>query len=547
MIEPVPSDRPAHAAAPSAVRTGLAASFRVVSFGTLLSRILGLVRDMLLASVFGAGPILDAFTLSFRLPNLARQLFGEGALTAAFLPIFVRELCSADPTPARQLASAMFWGLASVLAAIVIIVEAVLLALLAAGTLSANVRLLLVLVAIQMPYLLCICLAAQLSAVLHSLRRFFWPAVLPVCLNLVWLAGIGVAALPDAPNETRIQIVAVSVVAGGVVQLAIAVWATAKLGYTLRREFGGAWVRVREVTVAMLPIVLGFAISQLNVLTDSLIAWAAANTSLGTLLPVPIAPGTATALFFAQRMYQFPLGIFGVALGTVLFPLLASHAQAGDQVGLRRDLSHGLRLTIAIGVPASAGLVVLSRPITALLFERGAFDASDAALTATMVAIYGSAVWAYIGVLIAYRGFYAIGDRMAPVRISTGIVIVNLALNAVLVCTLGGVGLALGGAVSAAIQALVAMLQLQTRVGRLKWGQIMWTGIKTLSATVAMTVACVSLLRLLPDGSSIVHKAVTVVAPMLTGIAIFLLAARLFDLREPWDLLKSREPRVEGQ
>ncbi|MFO1091735.1 MAG: murein biosynthesis integral membrane protein MurJ [Planctomycetaceae bacterium] len=518
------------------MRSGLASGFRIVSLGTLLSRILGLARDMTLASVFGAGPILDAFTLSFRLPNMARQLFGEGALTAAFLPIFVRELRSDDSRAPRQLAAAMFCGLAAVLAAVVLIAEIGLLAALLWGDVSANLRLLLILIAIQTPYLLCICLAAQLSAVLHSLRQFVWPALLPVCLNLVWLLGIAVAAQLEVTPESRIEAVAVSVVVGGVCQLAIAIWATARQGYPIRRDFGRAWSRVREVAVAMLPIVLGFAVSQLNVLADSLVAWAAANTQFGELLPVPIHPGTATALFFGQRMYQFPLGIFGVALGTVLFPLLASHAQSGDQLGLRRDLAHGLKLTVAIGVPASAGLVVLAGPITTLLFRHGEFDAADTRLTATMVAIYGAAVWAYIGVLIAYRGFYAIGDRVSPVRISTGIVVVNFSINVALVCWIGGVGLAIGGALCAALQAVVASVMLQSRIGRLAWSEIAVVAVKTLVATAAMALSCLAVLEVLPPAESLKLKLAAVVVPMGAGIAVFLLTSRFLQLAEPWEL-----------
>jgi putative peptidoglycan lipid II flippase len=274
----------------------------------------------------------------------------------------------------------------------------------------------------------------------------------------------------------------------------------------------------------------------LSVFADSLIAWAAANTAFGGLLPVPIHPGTATALFFAQRMYQFPLGIFGVALGTVLFPLLASHAQAGDEEGLRRDLSRGLKLTIAIGVPASAGLVILAAPITTLLFQHGKFNAADARMTATMVAIYGAAVWAYIGVLIAYRGFYAIGDRIAPVRISLGIVACNLALNIALVCTLGGVGLATGGAVSAALQAIAASLMLQSRVGRLAWPEIFLVIGKTLLATGVMTAACVAVLEVLPPAHTMTLKLAAVVVPMGVGMASYLLMARVMGLAEPWEL-----------
>ena len=546
MTDSAPDAPDPHADLNHTSRIGLASGFRIVSLCTLLSRFLGLARDMTLASVFGAGPILDAFTLAFRLPNLSRQLFGEGALTAAFLPIFVRELQSDDQRAARQLSSAMFCGLGAALAVIVLLIEAALIAVLVFGNVSGNLRLLLLLVAIQTPYLLCICLAAQLSAVLHSLRQFVWPALLPVCLNVVWLLGIAIAAVMFATPEARIQAVAVSVVAGGACQLSIALWAASRRGFPIRFDFGDAWARVREVVAAMLPIVLGFAVSQTNVFVDSFIAWAAANTQWGALLPVPIDPGTATALFFGQRMYQFPLGIFGVALGTVLFPVLASHAQAGDHLGLRRDLAHGLKLTIAIGVPASAGLVVLARPITDLLFRRGAFDAADAELTSTMIAVYGAAVWAYIGVLIAYRGFYAIGDRMTPVRISLGIVACNLALNVALVCTIGGVGLAIGGAVSAAVQAVAASLLLQSRVGRLAWSEITATAGKTLLATAAMAFASFGVLSAAPSGDSLLHRLAAVVLPILAGVGVYLAAARLMLLTEPWELIGAVSKRRTG-
>jgi putative peptidoglycan lipid II flippase len=164
-----------------------------------------------------------------------------------------------------------------------------------------------------------------------------------------------------------------------------------------------------------------------------------------------------------------------------------------------------------------------------------------------MVAIYGAAVWAYIGVLIAYRGFYAIGDRIAPVRISTGIVVCNLVLNAVLVCTIGGIGLAIGGAVSAAVQAVAAMLLLQSRVGRLEWSGIATTVIKTLVATIAMTAVCVILQSILPSGTSLAEKGAAVAFPILAGIAVFLVAAWLLKLREPWDLLSSKWSMAGGR
>jgi putative peptidoglycan lipid II flippase len=519
-------------------RAALASGFRVVSLCTLLSRILGLVRDMALAALFGAGPILDAFTVAFRIPNLARQLFGEGALTSAFLPIFVREMQAGDARASRRMATAVFVTLAAALLTIVAIAELLLAAVLISTNLSSDARLLLELLAILTPYLLFICLAALGSAVLHSLRHFTWPALLPVVLNLIWLAGTGLAPWLFTEPVHRIRFISACLVAAGVAQLGIAVGVLSRRGFTFAPDWKRAAPRVREVFLAMLPVVLGFSVGQFNTMFDSLIAWAAGNTPLGEMLPVPIDSGTASALYFGQRMYQFPLGVFGVALGTVLFPLLASHAQAGDQAALRGDLSYGVRLTIAIGIPASVGLVVLSGPITALLFQHGQFDADDARLTSRMVAIYGASVWAYIALLIINRGFYAVGDRMTPVRVGLAIVPLNLVLNLVLLWIAGGAGLAIGTATAAGIQALLALGLLQVRTGRLTWSAICRTLWLALLCTALMTGACLIVQWLLPRGETLPLRALAVLAPLAAGLAAYLAGAALLKLSEPWDLLR---------
>lgn len=530
---------------PAARHGSLAANFRIVSLCTLASRVLGMARDMAMAYLFGAGPVLDAFTVAFRVPNLARQLFGEGALTSAFLPVLVRELQGSDPQAPRQVATAVFVALGALLLLLVGVTEAGLGAALLLVELSTENRLLLELLAILMPYVILVCLAAQVSAVLHSLRRFTWPALLPVVLNLVWLAGTALAAWRGGTPAAQVRWIAACLLAAGVAQLAIALAALYGSGFRLTPAWRADWPRAKEVFLATLPIVLAFSIAQFNILLDSLLAWALAPPATGAIagerfLPVLVDSGTATALYYGQRMYQFPLGVFGVALGTVLFPLLSSHAQGGDLDAFRRSLSYGVRLTVSIGVPAAVGLVVLSAPITALLFQHGRFDADDAALTSRMVAVYGSVVWAYIGLLIVHRGYYAIGDRITPVRIGLLAVTVNVALNLLLVWLLGGIGLAIGTAAATALQVGLATWKLQSRAGRLDWAGIRRTLGKTLLASGAMAAVCVVSRALLPVGPSLAERGLALTGPLVAGLAVYFAAAWTLRITEPWELIGFR-------
>ncbi len=535
-------------------QTSLTANFRIVSLCTLASRVLGMARDTAMANLFGAGMILDAFTVAFRIPNLARQLFGEGALTSAFLPLLVRDLHSADRNAARELATAVFIALAAVLLTVVGTAELAIAAALSRGSLPARAALLLELLAILFPYVIFVCLAAQVCAVLHSLRRFTWPALLPVVLNLVWLACTGAAAVWGGAPGAQVRWIAACLVGAGVLQLGVALAALRSAGFDFSPAWRRAWPRVREVFRATAPIVVAFTIAQFNTLLDSLLAWALAPADAGAeqvadaghrVLPVLVESGTATALYLGQRMYQFPLGVFGVALGTVLFPLLSSHAQRGDFEALRRSLSYGMRLTISIGIPAAAGLVVLSGPITALLFQHGKFDADDARMTSQMVAVYGAVVWAYIGLLIVNRGFYAVGDRISPMRIGLVTATVNIVLNLVLVWNIGGVGLALGTALSAVLQVALATWKLQSRTGRLEWRAIGATAGRTIFAAATMAAACLVARQLLPGGVSLADRGLSLGAPFVVGLIAYFGVAWRVKLTEPWELIGVKRASVE--
>jgi putative peptidoglycan lipid II flippase len=524
---------------PTPSRDALAGNFRLVSLLTLVSRILGMVRDVAMAALFGAGPIMDAFSVAFRIPNLARALFGEGALTSAFLPIFVHERHSSADS-AAELATAVFALLGGLLLALVSVAELALLTALWLAQPAPETRLLLELIAVMTPYVICICLAAQLGAILHSLQQFTWPALLPVVLNLLWLLAVAAAAvLIDAPLA-QVRFIAACLVAAGVVQLACALRAVERAGFRFSPRWRAALPRAREVFRAIAPILLGLSIAQVSSLLDSFMAWgfspsaewgvrnAELSDSSSALraphsalrrLPVLVEPGTASALYFGQRMYQFPLGVFGVALGTVLFPLLSAHAARGDLERLRADLAYGLRLTLGIGIPAGAGLMVLARPITALLFQHGRFTADDAAVTARMVAAYSAAVWAYMTLLLVHRTFYAIGDRLTPVRIGLVTVAVNVALTA------------------ATLQVVLATVCLQQRIGYLHWREIAPTLLRALLATAVMAAASFAALQLCPADHTLASRLIATAVPLAAGVIVFFCVARSLGLHEPWDLL----------
>lgn len=515
---------------------------RLVSLCTLASRVLGLLRDQGLAAYFGNGPLLDSFTVAFRLPNLARMLLGEGALTTAFLPAFVAVRTDEGDAAARQLGSAVFLMTAGLLCGFVVIGEVALWQIGVWISLSPEGLLLRNLMAAMLPYVILICLAAQQCAMLNALGRFVWPALVPVVLNAVWLLAMATYIRWWTEPEAQLYLMCYTVVGAGILQLALPMFVLRLAGFGWIWPESSIWPNVRRMLWHMLPIVAGLSITQLNVLLDSLIAWGFAQPENGPeFIPwlsgvrYPLPSGTASALYFGQRLYQFPLGVFGVALGTVLFPLLTMHAQHQAWDELRRDLTLGIRLVLAIGIPASAGLMLLARPLAESFFQYGRFDADDARQTAGMIASYGAGVWAYCGLLILQRGFYAVGDRITPLRVGLAAMVLNLAGNLTLMWPLGGSGLAISTSLVSTMQCIATAWLMQARVGRLDWGEIARTLWKTLAATFAMSAVCWLAMEVLPASSG---RLVRLTLPLLAGIGCYFLTARLIGLDEPWQLLR---------
>jgi len=528
-------------------RSSLFAGLRIVSACTLASRVLGLLRDTAMAALFGAGPILDAFTVAFQVPNLARQLLGEGALTAAFLPAFLRAKEQSGAAAASELTSATFVRLSQLLCGIVVLGEIAIGLLLLCVDLNTDVARLLQLMGLFAPYVILVCLTALVCAALQSLNRFFWPAVLPVLLNLFWLGAVALIPLVCSNPELQIRWIAASLLVAGSIQLLLPILILHRAGYHWSSTWRASLPQVRTVFHSMLPVVAGVTLSQLNALVDRVLAW-------GFSLPLwtesihsgwwpVLESGTASALYLGQRMYQFPLGVFGVALGTVLFPILTRHAEQGDMRGFRADLTLGLRLSLAIGLPASAGLMLVAGPLSTALFQHGRFDVSDAALTAGMVRAYGSAAWAFILLLISNRGFYALHDRHTPVRIGKWAVLWNLGLSALLIYPLQGAGLAWGTSLATMAQAVWSMSRLAKQSGGIDWPVARTSLWKTVISCSVMIATVVVLQSIHWPGDSVKLRLAILTLQCVAGGVAYLLTAWLVGLEEPWMLVK-RKPRA---
>ena len=514
----------------------LIAGARITSLGTLTSRVLGMCRDVATAALLGlaGGGVMDAFVIAFRVPNLFRRLFGEGALTASYLPVLSAQL-EKDRKGAWQLASVTFAWLAVVLAALVLLGEGLFaLAWLFWGEVP-GVGLLVGLAAVMLPYLLLICLAAQVTATLHALSHFTVPALTPVVLNVCWLTAAGLAYWCFDQRAQQAYLLAVAVLVAGVFQLAVQLPVLRRMGFRFDYDWSASRDGLRRIGRALAPMLAGLAVTQINTFFDSLIAWGLAAELgpdgpqpigwLGGALSYPMQQGAAAAIYYGERLYHFPVGVLGMAVAAAIFPLLSRHAARGDRAKLGADLTLGLRLVICLGVPAGVGLIILAHPLAKLLFERGQFTPEDTLRAARMIACYGTGVWAYCALPVVIRGFYALGDCGTPAKIAAWVVGLNLALNLGLIWTpLEEAGLAVATSASAGVQVAVLMLIFSRRKGPLGWAELAAAAARTLPCTLLMAAAgCATLylLRLFTPADGLLSELARVLLPLLVSVAVY--------------------------
>ncbi|HSQ06165.1 MAG TPA: murein biosynthesis integral membrane protein MurJ [Chromatiaceae bacterium] len=420
----------------------IAASLAKVGGNTLISRILGFVRDLVVARIFGADAATDAFFVAFRIPNLMRRLFAEGAFSLAFVPVLSEYRAKRAPAELRRFLddTAGTLGLALLLITVLGILGAPLLVLAFAPgfaddpgqrVLAADM------LRLTFPYVLFISLTALAGGILNTFGRFGVPAFTPVLLNLVLIA----CALWLAPHMERpIVALAWGVLIAGVVQLAFQVPFLARLGLLPRPRFNPRDPGVRRMLGLIGPSLLGVSVAQINML-------------LSTLLASFLAAGSISWLYYADRLMEFPLGVLGVAMGTVMLPKLSREHVGQSSEAFSRTLDWALRWVLLLGLPAALGLALLAGPLFVTLFYSDAFGITDVHMAGQALTAYGFGVLGFLGVMVLAPGYYARQQTRAPVRIALVSMLVNLILSLALMWPLGHAGLALATTLAALVNA----------------------------------------------------------------------------------------------
>ncbi len=509
----------------------------VVGSLTLLSRVTGLLRDMLFGYLLGAHGAADAFFVAFRVPNLLRRLTAEGALTAGFVPVFTDYLTRSTKEEAMQLARIVFTFAAVVLGVLTVlgVYFAPVLAYLFAPRyleFSEKFNLTILLIRWMFPYVYFVSLVALAMGFLNSFRHFMAPALSPVLLNLsIILCAVFISPYLDQPALG----LAFGVLLGGVLQLVLQLPYLYRFGLSLAPDWHFKHPALRHMLLLMGPALFGAAVYQVNVLVS-------------TMLASMLAAGSISYLYYADRFLQFPLGVFAIALGTAALPSFSSLAAKKDYQGLQEGVAYSLRLVNFISLPATLGLMVLSVPVFAVLFQRGAFDARTTTLTAEALVYFSFGLWAISGSRLVVPAFYALKDTKTPVRVACFTFGLNLLLSLMLmgpvaagpdagwlsryiaggsqllgVFSLSHGGLALANSLSSTCQFLLLLWLLQHRLGEFRWRGFMASFGRALCGALLMAAPLYFIVHNIDwtgPGNKMAHIAILFLLPVL-GLSLY--------------------------
>jgi putative peptidoglycan lipid II flippase len=507
-------------------RRRLLRSTASVALPTLVSRLLGYVRDLLQAYFLGTGHSADAFTIAFTIPNLFRRLTGEGAMTAAFVPTFTELKKKGDRRQLWAFGNIFFYDLALVMAAVTvlgILFAPGLVTLIAHGFKGTEGKWAqtISMTRIMFPYLFFISLAALASAILNSFRRFFVPASTPVLFNLAVIAS---AALLARGSKEPALVFCLGVLAGGVLQLGFQVPFLWKEG--MRFTFGLSFKHsaVRRVAALMVPGILGASVYQVNF-------------ALSRMIASSLERGSTAALYYSSRIEELTLGLFSIALSVALLPAFSEHAAARDIPEMKRTLGFSLKLTSFVTFPAAAGLVVLSRPIIRVLFERGMFDRESTALSSACLLFFALGLPFVSGVKMIAPAFFSLKDTRSPVIVGIFVMAVNVGLSFALMGRLRVGGLALALSLSQVANFIVLLIWLERKIGAVDKRDLAAPAGRALAATVLMAGVLRLLRPVIDVGTApFVRQAAALAGAIGLGMAVYFLFLWIFSPKDAREL-----------
>ena len=458
-------------------------SASVISLATICSRILGFVRDIAIAAFFGTGMTSEAFFVAFRIPNILRDLVGEGAANSAFVPVFCQYWARDQKKEFWDLVGRAFWIILVILTGISVLgifLSRPLVSLIAPGFLKEPEKLSLTIKLTRMlfPYLLLIGLTAYAMGFLHTFKSFLTPALSPCLLNICMIISV-VVAYQFMPNP--VFGLALGVLVGGIFQIGIQIPALFKQGLRinlLKPSFNLFHPGIKRIGSLLIPRIFGTAVYQLNVLVDTIFA----------SLSLIVGQGAIAAIYYANRIIQFPLAIFGIALSSAVLPTLSRFAAIKDTESLRSTLSFTLRTIYFLMLPAGLGLLVLANPLIRILFQRGSFDSYSAQITSYALFFYAMGLVFFGGMKILIAGFYSLQDTRTPVVIAAWTLLINLVLDIILMFPLKVGGLALASSLSAGFNFFFLYSTLTKRVGRIITKDLYIYFLKITSAGLLMAI-----------------------------------------------------------
>ncbi|TET95538.1 MAG: murein biosynthesis integral membrane protein MurJ [Desulfobacteraceae bacterium] len=496
----------------------------VVGIFTFLSRILGLVRDILIANFFGSGMSADAFFVAFRIPNLLRRLFAEGSFSVSFIPVFTEYLQNKSKKEAFLLARVVltfFVLIVTVITILGIILSPLIVRVIAPGFggMGEKYALTVLLTRIMFPYIFLVSMLALFMGILNSLKHFAAPAIAPIFLNLSMITALlFITPYMRAPTIG----LALGVIVGGVIQMALQIPFLMSKGLSFAPKWNLGHPALKKIGILMLPTIFGSAIYQINQL-------------VGTLLASLLREGSISYLYYADRLVQFPLGVFAIAISTAVLPSLSREAANGDIIRLKQTLSHALRLTMFITIPAMVGLIVLRQPIIRLLFERGAFDSFTTIMTAQALLYYSLGLWAFAGLRVFVSAFYSLQDTKTPVKVAVVAMIINIVFSLALMGPLKHGGLALALSLASTLQLFMLIFLLRKRLGGIEGRVVMSSMVRSVISSIVMGI-CIYFLAFKIFGSILAQKtfnlALGILIIVCAGLVIYFISTHVLGSKE---------------